>query len=97
MTARPSAAVEQAAATFRLLSDGTRLRILYALLEGGELAVADLAIVTGVMTSSVSHALRLLRLGGVVVARREGRSVRYRLADDRVRALLETVRGHDDN
>ena len=39
--------------------------------------------------TAVSHAMRLLRPAGVVRNRRDGRMVYYRLADDRVRALLE--------
>jgi ArsR family transcriptional regulator, lead/cadmium/zinc/bismuth-responsive transcriptional repressor len=43
--------------------------------------------------TTVSQALRLLRASGTVVARRDGRIVRYELADDQVAELLQHVRG----
>lgn len=79
---------------FRLLGDGTRVRILYALVEAGELCVCDLAAVVGVPETSVSHALRLLRTAGVVRSRRDGRMVYYSLHDAHVRLLLDVSAEH---
>ncbi|GAC1364080.1 MAG: metalloregulator ArsR/SmtB family transcription factor [Actinomycetota bacterium] len=79
---------------FRLLGDPTRARILYALLEAGELCVCDLAATVEVPDTSVSHALRLLRTAGVVRSRRDGRMIRYSLEDAHVRMLLDLVREH---
>lgn len=85
---------EGLAAMFRLLGDRTRTRILFALAEGEELCVCDLAATVGVPETSVSQALRLLRTAGVVRARRDGRMVFYRLDDDHVRLLLDLSREH---
>lgn len=82
------------AGVFRLLGDTTRVRLLYALLEAGELCVCDLSAATGVTETTVSQALRLLRTAGVVVGRRAGRNVFYRLADAHVRLLLDVTREH---
>lgn len=79
---------------FRLLGDPTRVRLLYALVEAGELCVCDLAAVVGVPETSVSHALRLLRTAGVVRARRGGRMVFYSLTDAHVRLLLDVSAEH---
>jgi DNA-binding transcriptional ArsR family regulator len=79
---------------FRLLGDPTRVRLLYALLEAGELCVCDLAATTDVPESSVSHALRLLRTAGIVRNRRDGRMIYYRLADSHVRLLLDLSAEH---
>jgi len=79
---------------FRLLGDATRARLLYALLEAGELCVCDLAATTGTSETSVSHALRLLRTARVVKARRDGRMMHYSLDDEHVRMLLELSREH---
>lgn len=79
---------------FRLLGEPTRARILYALLEGGELCVCDLAAVVDVPESSVSHALRLLRTAGIVRNRRDGRVIHYSLDDSHVRLLLDLFREH---
>lgn len=79
---------------FKLLGDPTRVRLLYALLEVGELCVCDLAAATGTAESTVSQALRMLRASGVVTGRREGRNVYYRLSDGHVRMLLDVTREH---
>ena len=79
---------------FRLLGDPTRVRILFALLEDGELRVCDIAAVVGTTETKVSQAMRLLRSAGVVRNRRDGRNVHYRLDDSHVRMLLELSRVH---
>lgn len=79
---------------FRLLGDPTRVRLLYALLEVGEMCVSDLTAAVDSQESTVSQALRLLRASGAVVGRRDGRMVFYRLADDHVRMLLDLSREH---
>lgn len=79
---------------FRLLGDATRARLLYALLEAGELCVCDLAAAAGTPETNVSHALRLLRTAGVVKARRAGRRMFYSLDDAHVRLLLDVSRRH---
>ena len=77
-----------------LLGDPTRLRLVVALLEGGEVCVCDLAAVTGQSESAVSHALRLLRAHRVVEVRRAHRMAYYRLADSHVRMLLDVGLSH---
>jgi DNA-binding transcriptional ArsR family regulator len=79
---------------FRLLGDPTRARLLYAMVEAGELCVCDLAAATGTAETNVSHALRLLRTAGVVKARRAGRMIFYSLDDAHVRILLDVSREH---
>ncbi len=79
---------------FRLLGDPTRVRILFALLEAGELCVHDIATVVETSETKVSQALRLLRGAGVVRNRRDGRHIIYRLDDAHVRTLLDISREH---
>lgn len=90
----PLEEAQQLADQFRLLGDPNRVRILFALLEGGELCVCDLAASVEMAESTVSHALRLLRASGVVRNRRDGRTVYYRLADAHVRMLLDLSAEH---
>lgn len=79
---------------FRLLGDPTRVRILYALLEAGELCVCDVAAAVETSETKVSQAMRLLRGAGVVRNRRDGRNVFYRLDDAHVRMVLDLSRQH---
>lgn len=79
---------------FKLLGDATRMRILYALLEAGELCVCDLSAVVGAPETSVSHALRLLRMAGVVRFRRDGRMAYYAIEDHHVRLVLDLAAEH---
>lgn len=79
---------------FRLLGDPTRVRILFALLEAGELCVCDIAAAVQTTDTKVSQALRLLRGSGVVRNRRDGRNVFYRLDDSHVRLVLDLSREH---
>jgi DNA-binding transcriptional ArsR family regulator len=89
-----SETVERAAALFDVLSDPGRLRLLTALSVVNELRVSDLAAVVGMRESTTSHALRLLRAYQLVHARRDGRTIRYSLADEHVRHVLADVLAH---
>ncbi len=82
------------AARFQLLADPVRLRMIYALLEAGQLCVGDLAGVVGSSESATSHQLRQLRLAGLVRSRKAGRTVYYRVADTHVRLLLDVAIEH---
>ncbi len=86
-------AISDTADIFGLLADPGRLRLL-VVLRGGEATVGGLAREAGLSESGASHALRLLRAHRVVQARRDGRMVRYRLADDHVRQLLDVALVH---
>ncbi|MDH3685701.1 MAG: metalloregulator ArsR/SmtB family transcription factor [Myxococcales bacterium] len=90
----PDEELDGLAQLFRLLGDATRARLLYALLEAGELCVCDLSAATGTPETNVSHALRLLRTAGIVKARRAGRVIYYSLDDAHVRMLLDLSREH---
>ncbi len=90
----PEDELDQLTQLFRLLGDMTRARLLYALLEAGELCVCDLSAATGTPETNVSHALRLLRTAGIVKARRDGRMMHYSLDDAHVRMLLDVSREH---
>jgi DNA-binding transcriptional ArsR family regulator len=86
--------VDRLAAWFRVLGDPTRSRILYALLEVGELCVSDLAATIDASETTVSQSLRWLRSADMVRSRRSGRLVYYALDDDHVAVLLGLGRDH---
>lgn len=91
----PAADVEQVADVFALLGDPNRIRLLAALLEGGEMCVCDLAAAARMSESAASHAVRWLRAHRIVSApRRQGRMMYYRLEDAHVRELLGLALSH---
>lgn len=65
----------------RALGDPTRLIIVDALEQGGELCVCDLAWITGRAQNLVSHHLRALKAEGLARSRREGKIVFYALTE----------------
>jgi ArsR family transcriptional regulator, lead/cadmium/zinc/bismuth-responsive transcriptional repressor len=73
---------------FALLADPSRLTLLLCIEGAGPIAVTDLAVASGLQDSTVSQALRHLRAHGAVRAERDGRVLRYSLADDDLAALL---------
>jgi ArsR family transcriptional regulator, lead/cadmium/zinc/bismuth-responsive transcriptional repressor len=75
--------------TFKVLASETRLRLLHALERSGELRVNDLAAAVEMAPQAVSNQLQRMADRGIVVARREGSSIIYRIADPCVTALLE--------
>jgi ArsR family transcriptional regulator, lead/cadmium/zinc/bismuth-responsive transcriptional repressor len=87
-------AVDRITELFRLIGEPTRVRLLYALVEAGEMCVCDLAAVVEASETSVSHALRLLRTAGIVRTRRDGRMIFYSLTDAHVRLLLDVTAEH---
>ena len=78
---------------FKLLSDPTRIKILYAL-EKQELCVCDLSIVLEMTQSAVSHQLKLLRIHKLVHHRKEGKTVFYSLDDDHVHLIFNQALAH---
>jgi DNA-binding transcriptional ArsR family regulator len=74
---------------FRGLGDPSRLRILELLRSEGELSVGELVERLGLPQPKVSNHLACLRWCGFIEARREGRTVYNRIADQRVEAMLE--------
>src|SRR5882762_7613083 len=83
---------ELVAKYFRGLGDPTRLRVLELLGDAGELSAGELVRRLGLPQATVSTHLGCLRWCGFVATRREQRSVIYRIADDRVRALVALAR-----
>ena len=73
---------------FRTLGNNTRVQILELLRENDELSVQELVQHLGCTQPQVSNHLACLRWCGFVTTRREHRTVRYRLADERVEQLL---------
>ena len=89
MTIRPSH-------YFQLLSDETRLRCLLLMQQEGELCVCELTHALGVIQPKVSRHLAALRDAGLVMDRRQGQWIYYRLhpgLPEWIRQVIATTTG----
>ena len=78
---------------FKIFSDTTRIKILFALLER-DLSVSDIADEVSMSQSAVSHQLRILKQGRLVKFRRDGKQAIYSLSDDHVHTMLSQGMSH---
>ena len=76
---------------FKLLSDETRLRILFHLKRQDELNVRELCGLLGQSQPAVSHHLALLRVAGLIECRRDGKHNFYHLMPKRFHQLVEMI------
>lgn len=72
---------------FKIFSDATRMKILYALFEE-ELCVCEISELLSMTQSAISHQLRILKDSKLVACRRDGKAIIYYLADDHVRSIV---------
>lgn len=84
---------EGLAEALRAFGSASRLKLLWALLDG-EQTVEALATTAEMEQSAVSHQLRLLRQQRLVAVRRDGRHAHYRLFDHHLPELLAALRHH---
>jgi ArsR family transcriptional regulator len=73
---------------FRAFSDTSRVRIMSVLLNG-EMNVSALSQSVGLSESAVSHHLRGLRQMQLVVSRKNGKEVYYRVEDEHIIHLFQ--------
>lgn len=86
MSSRPypkQALFEQLAIVGRALGSAARLELVDFLAQG-ERSVDELAQVANLSVANTSKHLQQLKMAGLVEARRDGKRIRYRLADERV-------------
>lgn len=92
MTARrpPAMRLPEAAKMLRLLGNEARLGLVLRI-GAGEVSVADLEAELRIRQPNLSQHLAELREAGLLVSRREGRTVLYTLADARAEAIVECL------
>lgn len=91
ITMPPAEDFAQTAEVFRKLDDATRLRIFWVLCHCEE-CVINLSALMDMSSPAVSHHLRTLKDGGLIVSRREGKEVYYKAADTlQARTLHATI------
>ena len=78
------------AAYFSVLSEPTRLKIMHAVCNG-ERSVSEIVAETGATQTNVSRHLGLMHRHGVLIRRREGTQIFYRVADPTLVELCRTV------
>ena len=88
--------VDLAVAVFQMLADPTRVRLLWALLDG-ELSVNELAEVVDKAPTGVSQHLAKLRMARLVQTRRQANHVFYRVANEHVGQLVEDAIYHAEH
>ena len=71
---------ERASETFQLISDPSRLRILWLLCHC-ELCVNNIAIAVNMSAPAVSHHLKLLKQSGLIDSKRIGKEIYYRVSN----------------
>jgi len=75
----------------KTLSNPKRLQIMHELREG-EKSVGELCVATGLRQANVSQHLALMRHRKMVIERREGNAVFYRIADKRINRACDIMR-----
>jgi ArsR family transcriptional regulator len=86
---------QRSAAVAKALADPKRLCVLQSL-ANGELSVHELSETVGCHVPNMSQHLAVLRNSGLVLTRRDGNAIFYRLADQRILEacrLLESIAG----
>lgn len=73
---------------FKLLADETRLKVLFMLIREGELHVSALCDRLSQSQPAVSHHLALLRVAGLIQARRDGKHNFYSVKNERFHELM---------
>ena len=81
--------IQSLSEVFKLLADRSRLKILLALAQDGEMHVSALCDLLGQSQPAVSHHLTLMRMSGLVGYRRDGKHNYYHVDSGLVRDLLE--------
>ena len=76
---------------FKLLGDPTRRAIFERLAREGELTVHALTAPSGVSQPAVSKHLAMLKTGGLVIDRRQGRETHYRAEPSALAPLVDWI------
>ena len=82
--------LEDNAAVLKSLADPTRLKIIY-LLKNGELCVCEILEAMDRSQSTISHHLNMMKKENILLTRKEGKWIYYRLADENIIEILENL------
>ena len=76
---------------FKTLANDTRIRILHVLIKNSELCVTEIAEMLRMKPAAVSNQLQKLTNKGIVINRRNGNHILYRILDLCVVKLLDSA------
>ena len=78
---------------FKMFADSTRIKILYDLFDG-EKNVTEICEDIEMNQSAVSHQLKALKTAKLVKSKRDGKAIKYSLADDHVKTIIAMGKEH---
>jgi len=84
---------EQIAEILRAIAHPIRLSVI-ELLAGSEMSVSEIVEALGQRQAAVSHQLNLMKDKGILVSRRDGTKVYYRLDNPNIVKVLQCVQSH---
>ncbi len=90
----PNDSIRDMVTVLKLLSDETRLRILFYLMQRKELHVRALCGLLSQSQPAVSHHLALLRNATLIAPRRDGKHNYYRILPDRFQQFIDLLFAH---
>ncbi|GAA1927771.1 helix-turn-helix transcriptional regulator [Streptomyces sodiiphilus] len=94
MSGQPAGLSTAAHEFLKALASPTRQRIMLLFAHGAELSVGEVAERAGIGQSTASEQLNLLRRGGIVTSRRDGRTVLYRSDRESAAAALGDLQAY---
>ncbi len=80
-------------AILKMLADPTRLKVVYALMQGDK-CVSDIVTCVGGTQSAISHQLATLKSNNLVKSTKHGNKVIYSVADDHVNKVVKLCLAH---
>ncbi|WP_197682967.1 helix-turn-helix transcriptional regulator [Jiangella sp. DSM 45060] len=78
----------------KALASPARQKIMLLFARGAELSVNEIAEQAGIGQSTASQQLQLMRRGGIVTSRRDGKAVYYRADKDGMARALEDLQNY---
>ncbi len=82
---------EQVSAILKAIGNDKRILLLCKIVEQGEVTAGSLVGIAGLSQSAMSQHLAKLRDEKIITYRRDGQTLWYRLADERIKELIITL------
>ncbi len=82
---------KRVSAILKAIGNDKRMLLLCKIVEHGEVSAGSLVGVANLSQSAMSQHLAKLREEGIVDFRRDGQTLYYRLADERIKELILTL------